>query len=172
MPRETEFETGFDAVNIIVGVADMKVSNDPAAVLVTYSLGSCIGVAVYDPVVRVAGILHFMLPDSSLDPAKARAKPYMFADTGVAPLFRSAYELGAKKQRMRVIVAGAAQILDQHGFFNIGKRNYMALRKILWKNKVMVSHEEVGGNVNRTIRLAVKDGTCWMKVSGVGEFQV
>ncbi len=159
-------------MNIIVGVADMKVSNDPAAVLVTYSLGSCIGVALYDPVVRVGGVLHFMLPDSSLDPAKARTKPYMFADTGVAPLFRAAYELGAKKQRMRVIVAGGAQILDQQGFFNIGKRNYMALRKIFWKNKVMVSHEEVGGNVNRTVKLAVKDGACRLKVSGVGEFQV
>jgi chemotaxis protein CheD len=160
------------AVNITVGVADMKVSNDPSVVLVTYSLGSCIGVAVHDPFARVAGILHFMLPDSSLDPAKASTKPYMFADTGVAPLFKAAYQLGAKKQNMRIIVAGGAQILDQQGFFNIGKRNYMALRKIFWRNKVMVSHEDVGGNVNRTVKLAVKDGTCLLKVSGKGEFQV
>lgn len=159
-------------MNIIVGVADMKVSNDPSAVLVTYSLGSCIGVSVYDPVARVGGLLHFMLPDSSLDQAKAKLKPYMFADTGIAPLFKAAYALGAEKRRMRVIVAGGAQILDQQGFFNIGKRNYMALRKIFWKNKVMATHEEVGGNVNRTVKLAIKDGTCWMKVSGVGEYQI
>jgi chemotaxis protein CheD len=150
----------------------MKVSNDPEAMLVTYSLGSCIGVAVYDPEARVAGILHYMLPDSSLDPAKAKAKPFMFADSGIPHLFKEAYKLGAKKQRMRIVVAGGAQILDQQGFFNIGKRNHMALRKIFWKNKVMVSHEDIGGNVNRTVKLSVKDGSCWLKVSGKGEFLV
>lgn len=150
----------------------MKVSNDPQATLVTYSLGSCIGIAVYDPAVRVAGILHFMLPDSSLDPAKAKAKPFMFADTGIPPLFKEAYKLGAKKQRMRIIVVGGAQVLDQQGFFNIGKRNHMAVRKIFWKNKAMVSYEDVGGNVNRTVKLAVKDGSCLLKVSGKGEFLV
>lgn len=159
-------------MNITVGVADMKVSNDPEATLVTYSLGSCIGIAVYDPTVRVGGILHYMLPDSSLDPAKAKVKPCMFADTGIAPLFKEAYRLGASKKNMRVIVAGGAQILDQQGFFNIGKRNYMAMRKIFWKNQVMVNHEEVGGNANRTVKLAIKDGTCLLKVSGKGEFQV
>lgn len=159
-------------MNITVGVADMKVSNDPEAVLVTYSLGSCIGIAVYDPAVRVAGILHFMLPDSSLDPAKAKKKPFMFADTGIPPLFKEAYNLGAEKRRMRIIVVGGAQVLDQQGFFNIGKRNHMAVRKIFWKNKAMVSYEDVGGNVNRTVKLAVKDGSCLLKVSGNGEFLV
>lgn len=157
---------------ITVGVADMKVSNDPEVMLVTYSLGSCIGIAVYDPEVRVGGMLHYMLPDSSLDPAKAKKKPYMFADTGIAPLFKEAYRLGARKQRMRIVVVGGAQILDQQGFFNIGKRNYMAMRKIFWRNKVMVSYEDVGGNENRTLKLAIKDGACRLKVSGKGEFQV
>ncbi|MGD8388137.1 MAG: chemotaxis protein CheD [Desulfobacteraceae bacterium] len=157
---------------ITVGVADMKVSNDPEAMLVTYSLGSCIGIAVYDPAVKVGGMLHYMLPDSSLDPVKAKNNPYMFADSGIAPMFKEAYKLGAKKQRMRIVVVGGAQILDQQGFFNIGKRNHMAMRKIFWKNKVMVSHEDVGGNVNRTLKLAINDGACWVKVSGKGEFQV
>jgi chemotaxis protein CheD len=159
-------------VKITVGVADMKVSNDPEAMLITYSLGSCIGIAIYDPEVKVGGILHYMLPESSIDPVKAKSKPYMFADTGIAPLFLEAYKLGAKKQRLRVVVAGGAQILDQQGFFNIGKRNHMAMRKIFWKNKVLVAHEEVGGNVNRTIKLAINDGSCLLKVSGEGEFQV
>jgi chemotaxis protein CheD len=162
------------AVNnkITVGVADMKVSNDPEAMLVTYSLGSCIGIAVYDPAVKVGGMLHYMLPDSSLDPVKAMNNPYMFADSGIAPMFKEAYKLGAKKQRMRIVVVGGAQILDQQGFFNIGKRNHMAMRKIFWKNKVMVSYEDVGGNVNRTLKLAINDGACRVKVSGKGEFQV
>ena len=109
-------------MNIIVGVSDMKISGDAESQIVTYSLGSCIGVAVHDPVARVGGILHFMLPESGLDPAKARKNPYMFADTGIPSLFKSAYKLGAKKQRMKVIVVGGGQVLDLQGFFNIGKR--------------------------------------------------
>jgi len=159
-------------VNIIVGVSDMKVSNETGSSIVTYALGSCIGVAVHDPVAQVAGLLHFMLPDSSIDSMKAKNNPHMFADTGIPSLFKSAYKLGAKKQRMKVVIAGGAQVLDQAGFFNIGKRNYMALKKILWKNNVMIDHENVGGNSNRTIKLSIKDGTVWLKVSGKGEIEI
>ena len=153
-------------VIIIVGVSDMKVSNDINANIVTYSLGSCIGMAIYDPVVHVGGIFHFMLPESKLDTVKAKKNPYMFADSGTPLFFKTAYKLGAKKQRMRVILVGGAHVLDQKGFFNIGKRNHMAVRQIFWKNKVMVDYEDVGGNVNRTIRLAIKDGRAKLKVSG------
>ena len=159
-------------MKIIVGVSDMKTSNDPAASLVTYSLGSCIGIAVYDPVVKAGGLLHYMLPESNLDGMKARHNPFMFADTGIPALFKEAYRLGAKKQRMKVVVVGGAQILDQKGFFNIGKRNHMAVRKIFWKNQVMIDHEDVGGNVNRTIRLDVGTGNVHIKVSGMGETSV
>ena len=155
-------------MNIVVGVGDMKVSNDPEIVLITYSLGSCIGVSIYDPVVKVGGILHYMLPDSSLDGRKAKKNPYMFGDTGIPMLFKEAYKLGAKKNRMKIRVAGGSQILDQKGFFNIGKRNYMALRKLFWRNNVMVDFEDVGGNVNRTMRLEVASGQAWLKVSGIG----
>jgi len=153
-------------VNIIIGVSDMKVSNDVQASLITYSLGSCIGVAIYDPVVRVGGLLHFMLPDSTLDKAKAEKNPFMFADTGIPALFKATYKLGAEKKRMRVVVVGGAQVLDQKGFFNIGKRNYMAVRKIFWKNKVMIDYEDVGGNLNRTVRMDIHNGDIWVKVSG------
>ena len=153
-------------MNIVVGVSDMKISNNFESVLITYSLGSSIGNAIYDQVARVGGLLHFMLPESSLDPEKAKTKPYMFADTGIPRLFRSAYELGAKKQRMKVIVAGGAQVLDQKGFFNIGKRNYMAVRQMFWKNNVIVDHQEVGGNENRTVKLILEDGKVFLKTSG------
>jgi chemotaxis protein CheD len=159
-------------VNLVVGVSDMKVSNDPESVLITYSLGSCIGIAVYDSVARVGGLLHFMLPDSNLDPSKALKNPNMFADSGIPNLFKSAYNLGAKKQRMKVIVVGGSQVLDQKGFFNIGKRNYMAIRKMFWKNNVMIDYEHVGGNVNRTIKLVVKDGAASLKISGQGVVEI
>lgn len=150
----------------------MKTSNDPDATLVTYSLGSCIGVAIYDPVAKVGGLLHYMLPESSLDAQKAKKNPFMFADTGIPLLFKTTYKLGATKQRMRVVVVGGAQVLDQKGFFNIGKRNHMAIRKIFWKNKVMTDFEEVGGNVNRTIRLHVASGEMMLKVSGREEVKI
>ncbi|MBF0474238.1 MAG: chemotaxis protein CheD [Deltaproteobacteria bacterium] len=159
-------------MNMVVGVSDMKVSNDLESVLITYSLGSCIGIAVYDPVVKVGGLLHFMLPESELDPVKAQHNPCMFADTGIPLLYKSAYMLGAKKQRMRVIVVGGAQIIDQKGFFNIGKRNHMAVRKIFWKNNVVIDYEDVGGNVNRTIKLETCSGQVWVKVSGKGEIKI
>jgi chemotaxis protein CheD len=151
---------------IIVGVADMKVSNNLDSVLVTYSLGSCIGIAIHDPVARVGGLLHFMLPESELDRQKAKEKPFMFADTGIPMLFKAAYELGAKKHRMRVVIAGGSQVMDQHGFFNIGKRNQMAVRKIFHRNNVMIDGCNVGGTTNRTLRLMVRSGITTLKVSG------
>ena len=155
-------------MDIVVGVGDMKISNDPEDVLVTYSLSSCIGLAIYDAVAKVGGLLHYMLPESSLDGNKARKNPYMFGDTGIPLLFKETYKLGAKKNRLKVIVVGGAQILDQKGFFNIGKRNHTLLRKMFWKNNVMIDYEEVGGTVNRTIRLEIESGQAWLKVSGIG----
>jgi chemotaxis protein CheD len=159
-------------MNLIVGVSDMKVTNDSKATLVTYSLGSCIGVAIYDPVARVGGLLHYMLPESSLDQEKARKNPYMFADTGIPALFKAAYKLGAKKQRMKVIVVGGSQVLDQKGFFNIGKRNDIAVRKMFHKNNVIIDYKDVGGTVNRTIKIAINTGDIWLKVSGKGEKRI
>ncbi len=155
-------------MRVIVGVSDMKVSNDLEAVLVTYSLGSCIGVVIYDVVAKVGGLLHYLLPESKLSPEKAIKNPYMFADTGIPELFKAAYELGAKKQRMKVIVAGGSQVMDQAGFFNIGKRNDIAVRKMFHKNNVLIDYRDVGGIVNRTIKLEVKNGDTWIKVSGKG----
>ena len=150
----------------------MKVSSNKDDVLITYSLGSCIGVVIYDPKSRIGGMLHYMLPESSLDKDKAEKNPYMFADTGIPSLFKSAYALGAQKNRLKVVVVGGAQILDQKGFFNIGKRNHMALRKLFFKNGVIVDHEDVGGNVNRTIRIEIGTGDIYMKTSGQTEVKL
>jgi len=156
----------------IVGVADMAISNTPDETVITYSLGSCIAVVIYDPVARVGGMLHFMLPESSLSPDKARDNPSMFADTGIAALFKWSYQYGAKKDNIVVKAVGGAQILDENGIFNIGKRNYLAMRKIFWRNNVMIAAEHVGGSVNRTVRLEMKTGQVFVKVSGLGELEL
>ncbi len=156
----------------IVGVADMKVSNNPEESIITYSLGSCIGLVIYDPLVKVGGILHYMLPESSIDKGKAVARPYMFADSGIPRLFKTAYKMGAAKQRIKIYAAGGAEILDQKGFFNIGKRNYMALKKMFFKNNVLINKQDVGGNVNRTVRLEIATGDIYVKTSGSKEVRI
>ncbi len=153
----------------MVGVADCQVSNDPKCTLVTYALGSCIAVMIHDPLARVGGLLHFMLPESALDRDKAQEKPFMFADTGIPLLFQSAYRLGADKRRLVVSVAGGAQMMDPHGVFNIGKRNHLSMRKILWKAGVLVHAEEVGGLVSRTVRLEISSGRVLLR--GAGELE-
>lgn len=153
-------------MQLVVDIADLKVSNDQRAELVTYSLGSCIGVTVWDPEVRVGGMIHFTLPDSSIAPEKAKTRPAMFADTGIPVLFRSAYELGASKKRLIVKVAGGSTLLDDNGTFNIGKRNYVMLRKIFWKNGVLIDGEHVGGSLSRTVRLNVETGRVALRIRG------
>jgi chemotaxis protein CheD len=154
---------------ITVGVADCRVSAQADDVIVTHALGSCIAVAVHDPVAGVGGLLHLMLPESSIDREKARRNPYMFADTGIPMLFHSAYHKGAEKKRMTVFLAGGAQVMNDQGLFNIGKRNYLAARKILWKAGVLVKGEAVGGTQSRTVRLDVGQGAFWVRDNGCGE---
>jgi len=152
-------------VDIVVGIADMKISDDPRVALVTHSLGSCIGLTVYDPQARVGGILHYMLPEST-NSERAESKPLMFADTAIPLLFKSCYKKGAVKGRMVVKVAGGAQVLDASEQFMIGKRNYAALRKILFRNNVFIDAEDIGGSVSRTVRLSIATGEVSVKVFG------
>ena len=137
--------------------------------LVTYALGSCLGIVAHDPVARVGGLLHVMLPDSALDVWKASAHPAMFVDTGVPRLFREAYRLGAVKERMVVKVAGGASAQGTGDMFEIGKRNMIALRKILWKNGVLIKASDVGGVVSRTMSLDVATGDVMLRIDGANQ---
>ena len=155
---------------VIVGVADICMSDNADALLVTYALGSCIGVTVYDPVAKVGGMLHFMLPLGELSQEKSKAKPAMFGDTGIPLLFKSCYELGAKKERLIVCAAGGAEVLCDDGHFKIGSRNRTLLRKIFWKNGILLAGDETGGSVSRTLSLRMQDGA--VTVSGQGTERV
>lgn len=153
-------------MTIVVNVSDAKTSNDAGAVLATYSLGSCIGVSLWDPVAKVGGMLHYQLPTSTLDPERARQNPMMFADTGMSCLLKQMESLGAQKKRMKVKLAGAAQILNDNNLFNIGRRNHAAIRKILWQYGMFIDGEDVGGSVPRSIYLSVADGAVTIKSQG------
>lgn len=151
----------------VVGVADMKASQQSGDIIVTHALGSCLGIAVHDPVHQVGGMLHVMMPLSQTNPEKAKANPYMFVDTGVPAFFRLLYKLGAEKSKLIVKVAGGANI---HGSttdrFAIGKKNYIMLKKMLWKNEVMIESEEVGGSEARTMHLEIGTGRVWLSTGG------
>ncbi|HEX2973465.1 MAG TPA: chemotaxis protein CheD, partial [Tepidisphaeraceae bacterium] len=149
--------------NIVVNVSDAKVSNDPQDVLATYSLGSCIGVTLYDPASRVGGMLHFQLPSSTIDQQRARQNPLMFADTGMASLLAALKSQGAEQKRLKVRLAGAAQMLDDSSLFNIGRRNHAAIRKILWQLGLLIAGEDIGGSAPRNMYLNVADGSVMIK---------
>jgi chemotaxis protein CheD len=151
-------------VNIIVSISDAKVSDDPADVLTTYSLGSCIGVTLYDPVAKVGGMLHFQLPTSTIDSTRAQANPLMFADTGFTLLLAEVIRRGAEKRRLKVNMAGAAQMLNDAKLFDIGRRNHAAMRKLLYQNGMFLEAEHIGGSVPRTMTLAVADGAVNLKM--------
>ena len=151
--------------NVIIGISEMAISNQPDDVLVTYSLGSCLGGVFYDPVMRVGGMIHCMLPLSSIDAEKARASPCMFVDTGVPKLLAELFALGCQKRNVITRLAGAANVLDEKRLFRIGERNYAVCRKILWKNSMLIAAEDVGGQISRTIRLNIGTGEMTIKSS-------
>jgi chemotaxis protein CheD len=148
---------------VVVDIAQHIVSNNVNDHLITYALGSCIAVILYDPICVAGGMIHYMLPLSSTNPEKAKKKPAMFADTGVPLLFHSMYDLGCRKGDLIVKVAGGGQLYDDNGAFEIGKRNITVLRRMLWKTNVLVTTEDVGGQKSRTVTLDIATGRCIVK---------
>ena len=152
------------AQRVVVGVGDMAVSNNGQVTLSTYALGSCVGVVAYAPIPKVGGILHLMLPESTLSPGKAVSQPAMFADTGLPLFFRSLLGLKADRGRLRLCVAGGACVLSGPDSFKIGDRNVVAVRGFLSRNGFAVRHSAVGGTVNRTVHLEVGTGAVTLKM--------
>ncbi len=149
-----------------VDISDLAVSNDREAVLITYSLGSCVGLTLFDPVAGVGGLIHCLLPLSRIDPDKAAQRPAMFVDTGVPELLKQLYALGARRERLIAKVAGAGSPLGQDSTFKIGQRNYTVMRKILWKNGILIRGEDVGGGSARTLVLDMATGRTTVRTDG------
>jgi chemotaxis protein CheD len=144
---------------IIIGIGEFVVSDDPNAVVVTHGLGSCIAVCVHDPVAHVGGMLHFLLPDSRVNPVRAQQQPATFADLGVPMLFQACYRAGAVKNRCIVKLVGGADISGQAGgTLDVGKRNQLAAKRLLWQNGVLIKAERVGGSAPRNVSLSVANG--------------
>ena len=148
---------------VVIGVGEVAVSNNPAVTLSTYALGSCVGIVAYDPAALVGGILHLMLPDSKISPAKASAQPAMFADTGLRQFFQELLAFGARPPRLRLFVAGGATVIAGNDPFRIGIRNAEATRGLLLLHGFTSAFSDTGGTTNRTLHLALASGELTLK---------
>jgi chemotaxis protein CheD len=141
-----------------VGISEMTISQVKGEILATYSLGSCVALCLHDPAIGAAGLIHCMLPQASIDPEKARRTPAMFVDSGVQALLIQMTSLGSSRRSLVAKVVGGANVFDDRGMFRIGERNYATLRKVLWKNEILIAAEDVGGTKARTVYLSVATG--------------
>ncbi len=142
----------------------MGVSNNPQITLSTYALGSCVAVVAYDTQSKAGGLLHIMLPDSTISPSKAQSQPAMFADTGLPLLFKSLAGLRVDFSRTRIFLAGGANVLCDADTFRIGERNIQATSDYLRRNGFAIRLTAVGGTINRTVHLNVGTGDITLKM--------
>jgi chemotaxis protein CheD len=159
--------------NVYVGIGEYSVSNDASTVIRTLGLGSCVGIIAYSAKARAGGLLHIALPESGINPQRAAQKPGIFADTGL-PLFLEALSrLGANLPGGLIIkLAGGASIMDSNQIFNIGKRNQLAVRKILWANRLGAIAEDTGGQFSRSVSLDIATGRVVLSSPGRGEWEL
>ncbi len=152
----------------VVGIADLAVSGAAGDFLITHALGSCLGVTAYDPVARVGGLVHVMLPIAAATGDEASQRPAKYVETGVALLFRELYARGARKERIELRVAGGARTtgaaVDE--CFEIGRRNTTALKKVLWQNGILIRAQDLGGTHSRTLSLALDHGRVAVSTGG------
>jgi chemotaxis protein CheD len=161
------------SVMTAVNFGELKISQNPAETLVAFSIGSGIGVSIYDPVAKAGGLLNFVLPDSAmLSPSNVQIQPFMFADTGLAALLDALYDMGAQPAHFKVVLAGGALIIDQTAEFNIGQKNYQAVTSFLTAENLAVDYSDIGGIFLRTLRLDMGNGDTVIQTLGQTEVTV
>jgi len=154
-------------VKHIVKVADIKICSTAGDELVAHALGSCLGIAAYDPLSVVGGLLHVLLPSATINPRKADANPFMFVDVGAGEFLKRMYAAIGRRSRLIVKVAGGAETRGNwKDLFATGRRNYQMLRKVLWTSGILIDAEDVGGCKPRTMHLEVGSGRVWVTSNG------
>lgn len=153
--------------NVIkVGMADLNIAKSPDS-LTTLGLGSCIGLTLYDPVAKIGGLVHYMLPDSTK--LKNNSNIAKFGDTGIRELYKKMIEKGASPTRMVAKIAGGAKMFEVSGLSsigNVGERNAEEAKLILKELKVRLVAEDTGLNYGRTVVLNCENGEYLIKAVG------
>ena len=143
---------------LVVGIGEYSVSNNSQDVIKTFALGSCVAVMMYDKIKKIAGLVHIALPDSDISSEKREKLPGYFADTGLPILIDEMKKKGAILANMWIKMVGGANVLDTNYNFDIGSRNVLAVKKILWKLNLGIISEDIGGKIARTCWINVDDG--------------
>ena len=155
-------------MTLMLGVGDFGATNAAGEVVKTMALGSCVAVVMLHPKTRSVGMVHVALPDSSINKDRARERPGYFADTGLPALMREMIRLGCNRQGRDLIIkmAGGARVMDPQNTFNIGKRNILAIKKLLWQQGLGAVAEDVGGKISRTVAVEVDTGRMILSSAG------
>lgn len=157
---------------IKVGMADYKVGRCPDS-LITYGLGSCVGIALYDPIIKIGGLAHIMLPDSNQ--ARSKENPAKFADTALPLMLSDLIKMGAVKSRITAKIAGGAQMFsftNATDIMRVGERNAEAVRLILKDLEIKLIADDTGGNYGRTVELKLDTGKFRIKTIDKGEKEI
>lgn len=155
-----------------IGVGDVSVTATPGEILKTMALGSCVAVLAIGKVKPAVGLLHLQLPESTLNKNLASQKPAMFADTGIPLLIQQMNHLGVPNRDMIIKITGGASIMDPNNTFNIGKRNILAARKILWGLRLWPASEDVGGEISRTVTVSMVDRRIILSSPGRADWEL
>lgn len=150
---------------IKVGIADMKIARREG-VLITYALGSCIGISLYDPAIKLAGLLHIMLPEAG---NMSDMNVFKFADTGIQEMLRKMAAFGGVKRRYQCKIAGGAKMFDMKGaggIGNIGERNVRSVEAIMRAEQIRILKKDVGLNYARTMLVDAADGCVKIRTAG------
>jgi len=149
---------------LVVGISDMKLSKAPG-MIVTYALGSCIGVAFYDPSAKLGALLHIMLPDA---PAQID-NVFKYADSGIVETLRKMESMGGNRNRITAKIAGGAQMFQVPGdssLGNIGKRNGDSVKMTLLRQRIRVVGSDIGGTFARTVEFNTSTGIAKIRTYG------
>jgi len=150
---------------LVVGIGDMKLGRQEGTII-TYALGSCIGIALYDPMIKLGALVHIMLPER-LNASDQNI--FKYADTGLQETFRKLYAYGAVKRRMTARIAGGARMFDMKGpsnMGNIGERNAQSVKSVLLKEGIRLTKEDTGANYARTMSMDLETGKVLVKTFG------
>lgn len=154
---------------VVVGIGEFAVSQDPHAEIKTFGLGSCVAVVFLHHPSRTAGLLHVALPSSQINPRLVRERPGYFADTGIAATLAALADTSGLDpehkdwQGLEVKMAGGASVLDPKGLFNIGQRNIAAIEQILDAYGLRPTATDLGGSQSRTVVVSVQSGQVFLR---------
>lgn len=157
--------------NRTVSIGNIVVSNTPGDVLIAYGLGSCVAVCLYDPVAKVGGMLHALLPSHPDGHGSANSLSPKFVDQGILILLKELEKYGAKRRHLIAQLCGGAQVLPATGFdnLNIGRRNVGVAEAVLRQEGITIVAQDTGGSSGRTVRLHIADGRVIVKDLERGE---